>query len=265
MKIIKQLANGTRDSMKSLTYELETLIYSDVKESFPANWNHRHITRSLFSDLKKLFQGKTIHTPGDTIKTAWNLYERKEDQEDIFGEIAIMVSVSYHDGQAVRGVVFHDTAEKDSGKNIFSNLHKNNYRRLLSVSPHSQLLLFDYDTITGMAFPSTAESIIGNQPHSWNSWIPYTHAVTVPANLALSLDVKTTGLYKVSLPLSYQICYRYLFGLDLDYSVTAMETAAGIKTAKGNSRFLICIAVSHGGSEPDINFDFDKKMYAEFD
>jgi hypothetical protein len=264
MKIIKQLANGNRDSMKSLTYEFESLIYSNVKESFPANWNRQHITRSLFADMKKLFQGKTIHTPGDTITTNWNLYERKDIGEDIFGEIAIVINVSYHDGQVVNGVVFLDTAEKDGGKNTFSNLHKNDYRRLLSVSPHSQLLLFDYDTITGMAFPSTAESIIGNQPHSWNSWIPYTHAVAVPANLAVSLDIKTTGLYKVSVPLSYQICYRYLYGLDLDYSTAAMETAAGIKTVKGNSRFLVCISVAHGGLEPVMNFDFNTKMYSEF-
>lgn len=35
MKIIKQLANGNRDSMKSLTYELESLIYSNVKRKLP--------------------------------------------------------------------------------------------------------------------------------------------------------------------------------------------------------------------------------------
>ncbi len=265
MKIIKQLTTGNRDSMKSLTYELESLIYSNVKESYPNNWNQQQITRSLFSGIKKLFQGKIIHTPGDTILTDWKLYQQKNNADDIFGEVAIVIQVTYHDGQIVRGVVFHDVAEKDGGKNTFSNLHKNNYKRLLSVSHHSQLLLYDYDTITGMAFPSTAEAIIGNQPHNWNSWIPYTHTVTVPANLALALDVKTTGLYKVSLPLSYQISYRYLYGLDLDHSIPAMETAAGIKTAKGNPRFLICIAVSHGGTKPTMNFDFNTKMYAEFE
>ncbi len=264
MKIIKQLATGNRDSMKSLTYELESLIYSNVKESYPHNWVQQQITRSLFSDMKGLFHGKTIHTPGDTIKSDWTLYQQKNSAEDIFGEIAIVVQVTYHDGQIVRGVVFHDVTEKDGGKNTFSSLHKNNYRRLLSVSPHSQLLLYDYDTITGMAFPSTAESIIGNHPHSWNSWIPFTHAVSVPANLALTLDLKNTGLYKVSLPLSYQISYRYLYGLDLDYSAAAMEIAAGIKTVKGNPRFLICIAVSHGGAEPIINFELNTKMYTEF-
>jgi hypothetical protein len=265
MKIIKQLATGNRDSMKSLSYELESLIYSSVKESYPDSWNHEKITRSLFSSMKTLFQGKTIHTPGDVIKTGWSLYKRNNASDDIFGEIAIVIQVTYHDGQVVRGVVFHDVAEKDGGKNTFSSLHKNNFRRLLSVSHHSQILLYDYDTIAGMAFPSTAESVIGNQPHNWNSWIPYTHAVTVPANLALSLDVKTTGLYKVSLPLSYQISYRYLYGLDLDYSIPALETAAGTKTVKGNPRFLICIAVSHGGAEPTMNFDLNTKIYSSFE
>jgi hypothetical protein len=264
MKIIKQLAPGNRDSMKSLTYELETLIYSNVKESFPSSWNHQQITRSLFSDLKLLFNGKTIHTPGDAFKTQWTLMKQKDESDEIFGDFAIVVQVAYHDNQTVTGVVFYDVAEKDGGKNSFSNLHKNNYRRLLSVSPHSQLLLYDYDTITGMAFPSTAESIIGNHPHNWNTWIPFTHAVTVPANLALSLDVKTTALYKVSLPLSYQISYRYLYGLDLDYSTPALETAAGKKTVKGNPRFLILVAVSHGGSEPIMTFDYNTQMYVEF-
>jgi len=264
MKIIKQLASGNRDNMKSLTYELETLIYSNVKESFPDNWNRQQISRSLFSDMKSLFDGKTIHTPGNTLKTKWALVQRKDETDEFFGEFAIVVQTAYHDGQAVTGTVFYDVAEKDGGKNTFSNLHKNDYRKLLSVSPRSQLLLYDYDTITGMAFPSTAEAVIGNHPHNWNSWISFTHAVTVPANLALALDVKTTALYKVSLPLSYQISFRYLYGLDLDYSASALETAAGQKTAKGNPKFMILVAVSHGGAEPIITFDYNTSMYVEF-
>lgn len=265
MKIIKQLAQGNRDSMKSLSFELESLLYSCITEKFQNNWNSERITRSLFSSLKQLFHGKTVHTPGDTIKTAWHLLELKDNSESVFGDFALVVQISYHDGQNARGVVFYDTAEKDAGKNIFPNLHKNNYRRLLSVSPHSQLLLYDYDAITGMAFPSTAESVIGNQPHSWNNWITYTHAVSIPANLALTLDIKTTGLYKVALPLSYQICYRYLYGLDLDYNTAALETATGIKSVKGNPRYLVFLAVSHGGSEPPAIFDYNNKLYSEFE
>jgi hypothetical protein len=265
MKIIKQLAPGNRDGLKSLNFELESLVYSNVKENFPGNWDCDFITRSLLSGMKKLLNGKNMHTPGNVIKTYWNLYQLKDKTDTTLGDIAFIVQVSYHDGQISKGAVFHATAIKDPGKNTFSSLNKNHYRKPLSFAPHSQILLFDYDTITGMAFPSTAESVIGNYPHSWNNWIPFTHAVTVSANLALSLDSKTTALYKVSLPLSYQICYRYLYGLDLDHSAASLETAGGIKTDRGNPKFLALIAVSHGGADPLTTFDFDKKMYVEFE
>ncbi|OHD65402.1 MAG: hypothetical protein A2176_15725 [Spirochaetes bacterium RBG_13_51_14] len=265
MKVIKKIVPANRNGMKSLSFEMESIVYSNVKENFPDTWNRNFMTRSLFSDLKKLFHGKTIHTPGNTMKSFWRLYHSKEEAETVFGDIALIMNVSYHDGQTAEGVAFIDIAEKDPGKNTFSSLNKNKMRKLLSIAPHAQLLLFDYDTITGMAFPTTAESIIGNHPHSWNNWIPYTHAVSVPANLALPLDIKTTGLYKVSLPLSYQIYSRYLYGLDLDYSRPALETATGIKTGRGNPKYLVLIAVSHGGAEPVSEFDIDNKRYVEFE
>jgi hypothetical protein len=263
MKIIKQLTSDGRNGMKSLSYEIESRIYANVKENFPRNWDRGTITRALFSDLKKLLHNKTICTPGNNMISTWQLYQLKHESGTLFSDIAIIVQVSYHDGQVAKGVVFHDIAEKDAGKNTFSGLSKNKFRKPLSISPHSGLILFDYDAITGMAFPSTAESIIGTNPHNWNAWLPFTHAVVVPACLAVSLDVKTTGLYKVSLPLSYQLCYRYLFGLDLDFSTPALETAAGIRTDRGSPKFIVLINVVHGGAESAGAFEFDSSSYAK--
>ncbi|MBN2157953.1 MAG: hypothetical protein JW807_01065 [Spirochaetes bacterium] len=265
MKIIKKITSSSKDTMKSLSSELESLVYSNVKENYPGNWSREIVTRSFFSDLKKLFHGKNIHTPGNTVKSFWYLHHLKNDNDLSFGDIAIVLQISYHDGQVARGVAFFDVAEKDPGKHTFTSLNKNRLRKLNSLAPHSQVLLYDYDTITGMAFPSTADSIIGNYPHSWNNWISYTHAVSVPANLAIQLDNKSTGLYKVALPISYLLCYRYLFGLDLDFSSTALDTAAGIKTNRGNPKFLILVSVCHGGAEPLNTFDFDNRKYTEFE
>jgi hypothetical protein len=265
MKVIKQLTTGNKDTMKSLSVQLESLVYGNVRENYPASWDRDHITRGLFSDLKQLLSGRAIHTPGNTLHTSWHLHRLKDETDTHFGHCALAVQVAYHDGQTVTGVAFLETAEKDGGKNTFSRVAKNNYRKMLSVAPHAQLLLYDYDTITGMAFPSTAESVIGSHPHSWNAWIPYTHAVTVPAGLALSLDTKTTALYKASLPFSYQLCYRYLHGLDLDFSRAALETAGGIKSDRGNPKFLILISVSHGGAEARNSFEFDNRKYIEFE
>jgi hypothetical protein len=252
------------DNMKSLSYELETLIYKNIKENYPANWDRDSITRSIFADLKNLFHGKKIHTPGNTIKTLWRLYQLKKEPESIPGDVALIIQITYHDGQVAEGVVFYDIAEKDPDKNSFSVLNKNRIKKLTSFAHHSQLLLYDYDPITGMAFPSTVESVIGNHPHNWNSWIPYTHAATVQANLAFLLGNKTTSLYKVAVPLSYQLCYRYLYGLDLDFNKQALESATDLNSARGNPKFLIHISVSHGGAEPLSTLDFKSGQYVEF-
>lgn len=265
MKIIKQLTPGSKDTMKSLSAQLEALVNGNVRDNYPASWDRDHITRGLFSDLKQLLNGRAIHSPGDTMHTHWHLHRLKEDSDVHFGHCALMIEVTYHDGQTVTGVAFLETAEKDGGKNTFSHVAKNNYRKMLTIAPHAQLLLYDYDTITGMAFPSTAESVIGSHPHTWNTWIPYTHAVMVPAGLALSLDTKTTALYKASLPFSYQLCYRYLHGLDLDFSKPALETAGGIRAERGNPKYLILISVSHGGAEARNSFEFDNRKYIEFE
>jgi len=90
-------------------------------------------------------------------------------------------------------------------------------------------------------------------------------ASTVPANLAFTLGLKTTGLYKVSVPFSYQLCYRYLYGLDLDFNKQQLETAAGVNTARGNPKFLIQISASHGGALLLDNFEVDKSRYSEFE
>ncbi len=265
MKFIKQVASGNRDNMKILSFELESLIYTHIKENYPENWNRDHVTRSIFSEMKKLFHGKKIHTPGDTIRTEWHLHQLKKDSDSIFGDVCIIMQISYHDGQIMRGAAYFDIAEKEPSKNTFSSLNKNRLRKLSSFAPHSQVLLYDYDPITGMAFPSTAESVIGYHPHVWNNWVPYTHAVTVPANLAFNLGLKTTGLYKASVPFSYQLCYRYLYGLDLDFNKQQLETADGFNTARGNPKFLIHISASHGGALLLDTFDFDTSRYSEFE
>ncbi len=261
MKVIKQMAPGGKNSMKSLSHELESVVYASVKEQYPSSWDRDIITSSLFSGIKSILNGKRILTPGNVIQSRWRMYRFGRDQENPFCDTAILVQVSYHDGQVIQGVAFLEIAEKDPQKNTFSGLNKTRIKKISSAGHGSRIILYDYDPISGMAFPSTAESVIGTSPHSWNAWLPYTHAVAVPAGLALALDNKSTGLYKASLPLSYQICYRYLYGLDLDFGKQAMDIATGARTDRGNPGSLILISAAHGGAEPLDAFDFNRELY----
>ncbi|RPI97273.1 MAG: hypothetical protein EHM32_01820 [Spirochaetales bacterium] len=177
--------------------------------------------------------------------------------------VAMLYKISYHDGQSVQGAGFLDAHAKDGGKNTFSSLKKDHLKRLHSIAHHSQLLLYDYDNITGMAFPATAESVLGAYPASWNAWTPYTVAATTPAHCALALNCKDTGLYKTSLPWSYQFCFRNIYGLDLDYGDAAVDTAKGVRFEKGRARYLVLVSVAHGGADLDDSIDFDRSAYIE--
>ena len=47
--------------------------------------------------------------------------------------------------------------------------------------------------------------------------------------------------------------------------VAALETAGGIKSDRGNPKFLVLISVSHGGAEAQNSFEFDNRKYIEFE
>jgi hypothetical protein len=262
MHVIRKIKSG-KNSVKGLIYELEELIFENIRGNYPNNWDDDTITDSLLRRVSTLFHGRKIHVPGDVIKTYCWLYRLGGDSEDKFSDVAILFKISYHDGQEVEGSAFLEVKKKDPNKNTFSAMRKDQLRRIHSSSPHSQLLLLDYDSITDMAFTAVPESIVGYYPISWNNWIPFTYAVTVPSNLAIVLGEKNTSLYKVSVPLSYQLCFRYMYGLDLDYRNLSVETAQGYRTDKGQVRYLMLMSIAHGGADPQQDFDFNRENYME--
>jgi hypothetical protein len=131
-------------------------------------------------------------------------------------------------------------------KSSFSTLRKDHLKRFHSLSPSAHLLLADYDMIAGMAFPTLPEAIIGNYPHSWNSWTPFTHLASVASSAVLALGSKTSSLYKVSLPFSYQLCYRLIHGMDLDHSKAAVDFASGQREDKGLPAYIMRVQIAHG-------------------
>jgi len=263
MDVVKKIRSRNQNSLKSAVFELENRLSDIISDSFPSSWDSDNINREIVSSLCELFNDKKIHAPGNSIKSRWKPYISIGKPEKEFGSIAILFNITYHDGHETEGITFYQSHTKDPDKNTFSSLRKDNLKRMNSNSPHSQLLLYDYDSITGMAFATSPEYVVGNSPHSWGNWLPGTHAATAPSDLSLSLGLKTTGLYKITLPFAYQLCYRNFFGLDLDHQKSVLDIGRGLKTDKGNPAYLITVSLAHGNSEPDTDFDIDRTVYTE--
>lgn len=262
MKTINRIREGA-DTMKSLVYELEEVFFRIVKNAYPALWEDAGITRSLIMDMSAAMADRQMKTPGNQVKMAMKPLMLAGEPESELCSAAMLFRIAYHDGQAAQGAAFLDAHVKDAGKNTFSSIKKDHLKRLHSIAHHSQLLLYDYDNITGMAFPATAESVLGAYPSNWNGWAPFTVAAAAPAHCAIALNSKDTGLYKASLPWSYQLCFRNIYGLDLDFGDAAVDTARGTRFEKGRARYLVLVSVAHGGADLDENFDYDREAYTE--
>lgn len=263
MDIIKKIKSDG-NSFKELSRELERLMSENVLEGYPGSWTMDTVAERFVTGLRNTLDGKRIVYPGKSMRTRLWAYKLIDDREAAMGDIAILVRMSYHDAHRTEGAVLLQGALKDPDKNTFSGLKRDALRKAHSISPHAWLMLCDYDTISGMAYPALAEYVIGNHPQGGTNWISYTNSVLVPAGLALELGVKTTGLYKASVPLSHQFCHRFLMGLDLDYHQLARDVARGAKKDRGIARYLLLISVSLGGAEgsSDSDFDINRELYS---
>lgn len=260
MQSVRLMKKGSENSIKSLVFEIEESIFRSVKESYPANWDESSINESLLREISQIFNGKKIQIPGNTVRTECSIYKLKDDS-DAAADIGIAARIAYHDGKSVEGAAFLCAAKKDPDKNSFSSIKKDHVKKLTGIAHHSQILLYDYDSISGLAFPTSPDAIIGGFPHTWNNWLPFTNACTAQSNLAIALGEKTSGLYKISVPLSYQICFRYLFGLDLDYTGNALETVTGNKNGKGNPKHLAVLTVSFSGAAAEHEMSVNRDLY----
>ncbi len=262
MKTINRIREGT-NTMKGLVYELEEVFFRIVKNAYPGLWESAGITRSLLMDMSAVVTDRQLKTPGNQVRLSMRPLMLSGEPESELCSTAMLFKINYHDGQSALGSAFLDAHVKDAGKNTFPSIKKDHLKRLHSIAHHSQILLYDYDNITGMAFPATAESVLGAYPSNWNGWAPYTTAAAVPANCGIALNCRDTGLYKTSIPWSYQLCFRNMFGLDLDYGDIAVDTARGVRFEKGRARYLVLVSVAHGGADLDENFDIDRAAYTE--
>jgi len=263
MYTVKKVRSTGQNNMKVYINTLESIFYKNVKENYPSFWNSDLIIMSLLRGSQSLFNERKISISGNTIQSKWRIYKSVEAPEARFGDAGILGKISYHDGQVIEGAAFMEFHLKDPDKNTFSSIKSTQVKKLNSNAHGSQLVLLDYDSITGMAFPAEPESVIGNYPHSWNNWAPITSAASISAGMASALGIKHTGLYKAALPLSYQICSRYLFGLDFDCQKTAVDIVKNTRTDKGLPEFIIHLSVAHGGAELSDDFEIDTSLFRE--
>lgn len=231
---------------------LEAILQQSVKKNFPYSWREDQISTDLLRDLRANFQDIEIHGLRDVIKVQWEPMKFDGTPETKYGDIAILVTISLNDGSFLEGVAFLEAKVKNPASGSFKALKKTQLQRLTSNTPHSQLLMYDFEPIVlnqqvvdFTAYEYDLEFIRA----PYQNILSFTHTAMLPTNTALEIDKKTTALYQCAVPLSYQIPFRFFLGLDLDFTRKAVDTAKGFFPSKGIPHFLLKIEVVHGSGE----------------
>jgi hypothetical protein len=242
--------------MEKLSYwrligEIEKLVKECVPGSHPKNWEERHITESLLRGLCNGLNDLPVSGFRQDFIVQWEAFRGKSGDSAQNGDIALLVRIANRDGGVLEGAAFMDAKIKTDRKRTFEEFRLPDFKRILRNSPSAQVLLYDYEDITSY----TSNRSVMFPPLEYSPWrggvpiTPCTYAVLAPAGLVVQRHINDTDLYKFSLPLSYQLIYRYCHGFDLDFSEQSLAAARGFPTRKGISAYLLCLSVTEEGAD----------------
>jgi hypothetical protein len=241
--IVKQEKLG----FASWVRETETTIGEALQEILDRDWVEDEATRSWMKNLRRRFQRVEIADLGRPYAMAWDTVKLKGKAENRYGDIGVLVRIDYPNGVQREGVGFVE-AKRIYPSGRYEELRTDQLDRMVEGTPHHRLVLYERTPILeaayGVAGHGMSPFLYGfpNPLESWNSVL----AAVVPTKVALEMrGNRRRDLHPASLPLSYQLCARYLGGYDLDTSRKVVDIVRN--GGAGAPSFLIIASVTLGG------------------
>lgn len=245
--------------MISLVNKIERIIWTQVRGSFPYDWDEDVITRNILKQFRNKFAHIRIDWHANVIRIECEAYKFTGKTETKHGDIGVLLKIHYRDGDCIEGAAFLEAKRKYRKSMSFEALDFSQLKRIFDNTPNSRLLLYDYDAITDFA-----KNIIHEKAHRYGyaQWVPYTHCVATPASIVLTTKRNNMSLYKFSLPFSYQLCFRYFQGFDLDFGEDAIKIVKGYLAQKGIPNYLLAFSIAYDKIEPS-EITFNREQFSE--
>ncbi|MHC5741182.1 MAG: hypothetical protein ACYTXT_04600 [Nostoc sp.] len=265
-------------SIMTLYSEIENICRQQILDSYPSDWSEDYITRKILFEYRKLFRDIEINGLSSlSIKINSAAYKFTGKSETQFGDIGFLIRIVYPGVLDFEGVTSLEAKKIHKNKRKFQEIKGKQLNIISSNIKYPMLLLYDNQSIQKFHdysfFPSTTKQ---------------NHAVVVPIHIAESiirgkdpdylgqdkdqnkLPIDANSIYKFSVPLAYQILFRYFRGLDLDFSRNLIELIKGYESEdlfnlqeRNLPQYLLQVSVSYGDSDSSIEFDVNRNIYSE--
>jgi hypothetical protein len=223
---------------------VENVIQNAVRGAFPREWEENHITYSLLKDLVTECRLVEVHGFRRPFRIAWDGYKFNGADEERFGDVGVLVIFDSWEGEHLEGVGLLEAKRRYENKSEFTAIKQKQLKRIFRYAPHAQVLLYDYAATSEFMDNSPDTVIYDDWRERHVAFVEESHAICVPMNTVIQLQGNTTSLYKFGIPLSVQLCSRYLRGFDLDFSKAALDAAKGYSSRFGPPAALLVAHVS---------------------
>lgn len=230
---------------------VEDAISAPIASCVPRDWNEDYITRRWLQNVTAAVGAVEVTGAGAGFAVKWDAYKVTTKAtgagEENFGDVAVLVRLTLPSGRATEGVGFLEAKRIYSETDRYDSIKWDQLKRHLDHTTPHRVLLYDVKHIHEAPATLPAQAYCSDcNGH------PYTdvRAAALPTAHVLAQHVRTRQLHESSVPLGYQLCCRYLRGLDLDPTVKLV--AAVKRGVPGGVAYLLVVDVAEGPDrQPD--------------
>jgi hypothetical protein len=236
-------------SLQDWLLRTEELISGAITGLRPNDWKEDIASYRWMQILRDSLPVVEITDLGHPYAMTWDALKLERAQETPYGDIGVFVRIDYPNGTRMEGIGFMEAKRFYPEFDRYNELREKQLATMVENVRHHRLGLYTQTPIS--------EAVDGLRAHgvtwAYDEQTKLVHpgwrsvaAAVVPSTVALTLRGKRPrDLHPASLPLSYQLCARYLAGYDLDTDAKKLDEVR--KGGLGSPTFLFISHVVIGG------------------
>jgi hypothetical protein len=247
--------------------ELEWIIESELREAvlrhYPYDWKEDPVTHDLMIRLRRKLRHIQLHNLRYPIELEWEIYKLHGPRETSHGDVGVLIRYRTSEGSELEGAGFLEAKIRGRDTTRFQQVRHEQVTRLLTRSPQTRLLLYDYNAVP----------VLDGSENELEDWdfhplrsrsrrqTQVTHGAVVPMELAATMSHYDDSLYRFCHSLSYQFIQRYFRLHDLDFRSSVVKAVKGFPSDLGNPNYVMIIRVAVIGQTLPEDFAPNNNVY----
>jgi hypothetical protein len=242
---------------------METALREIMAAHYPHHWREDSITDDLLIRLKKYFHSPSLVGTRFPIQIEWEMYKLNGLRESDHGDIGLLVRYRLPSGRTVEGAGFLEAKVRGLGTTKFKQVRSKQVTRILSRSPLTRLLLYDYNPVAVLDNLHDSDAVwdlVPSFPRHRAGYARITHGPVLPLQIASAVNVYDDTLYRFCHSFSHQFSRRYFHLHDLDFTKQAVRAVKGFPGKLPAPNFIMVIRGAPAGKDlpeefrPDQNY-----------